>query len=590
LNPGRRILQTAAFALAAFILASPGALAQGFGGGYPGGPMGGGGMGMGPGMGGGAPPSSGKKKPKKAPNEPETHAASGASEEVVPSGAEPTLPEHPLEISKSTAARIGSDSAVDEPEIGRGPKTTRHFYGLWYDETSDRYRFRTLFPLWLERTQPSLTDPTKTDRASMFGPLYYNRRSATRADDILFPVFWNLNDRKSNSRTTIVGPLVNRRAPGETDDWLAPLYFTGTRPLGSYTIIPPLLTYMKHDRKGGFNLVGPAFCSWKGGQYCDERTATDIDFGVFPLYFHGHTETSSYDLVPPLLHYRHDDQRESSWVDVWGPYYRRHTEKRDALHVFPFYYSLWGPNERHTTLLPFFHYGWSGNSSLFINPLYLIQKGENGDSTFVTWLYARHRGRTELDMITPLFWRYRDPDIGLEQELLFPLLYSRRSPRESNQVFFPFWGHFERYGISETTFVTPFFQHTSDLRGWSTNLHPIFYLGRDGADTHLVVAPVFWDFASPSSRATVAFPVYWRFADETSVSQLVANTYYHERRVAHGLDWELHFFPVFSYGQTPNGHWWNVLYGLAGYTRRGEFTQVRTLWIPITTSGSPDAK
>ena len=47
----------------------------------------------------------------------------------------------------------------------------------------------------------------------------------------------------------------------------------------------------------------------------------------------------------------------------------------------------------------------------------------------------------------------------------------------------------------------------------------------------------------------------------------------------------MHVFPAFSYGETPNGHWWNVLYGLAGYTRRGDFAQIRTLWIPITVSG-----
>ncbi len=580
-----RSFSTALLALAALaFLGVPDAFAQGFGG------MGGGmGSGMGgpggfgqSGFGGGA-PSSGKKKPKKNPNEPETHAASGASDEVLPSGNEPTLPAKPLQIPKSIASQIGTDSMPGEHELGRGPTATRHFYGLWYDEESNKYRFRTLFPLWFERTQPSLDDPTKTDRASLFGGLYYNRRSASRSDDILFPLFWNLSDKAS--RTTIVGPFVNRRAPGESDDWLAPLYFTGTRPHGGYTLIPPLLTYLHHDEHGGFNLIGPGFCSWKGGETCDTRTATNIDLGLVPLYFHGQTETTSYDLVPPLLHYHGEDARDSSWVDVWGPYYRHHSETRDALHVFPFYYSLWGEHERHTTLLPFFHYGWSGNSSLLITPLFLLKKGETGDSTFITWLYARHRGRTQLDMITPLYWHYRDPDIGLDEQLLFPFLYSRTSPRESNQMFFPFWGHFERYGISDSTWVTPFFQHTNDLSGWSTNIYPFLYMGRDGAATHTVVAPIFWDFASPSSRATVGFPLYWRFADETSVSELVGNTYYHEKKLPRGLDWEVHFFPVFSYGETPNGHWWNILYGLAGYTRRGDFTQVRTLWVPITLSG-----
>jgi hypothetical protein len=571
--------------IAAWLLASTHAEAQGFGGGMPGG-MGGG---MGPGMGGGMPGGMGggagkKAAKKKKSNEPETHAASGASDDVVPAGSEPTLPPDPLAIPKAVKSQIGSDAAGDEPETGRGETTVRKFYGPWYEEKSGSYRFRTLFPLWLERTQPSVTDPTKTDRASMFGPLYYNRRSASRSDDILFPLFWNLRDDKS--RTTVIGPIVNRRAPGETDNWLAPLYFTGTRAVGGYTIIPPLLTYLKSSNEGGLNIIGPAFCSWKGGEACDARTATNLDLGLFPLYFHGKTEDTSYDLVPPLLHYRREDDRDNSWVDIWGPYYRRHNEKRDALHFVPLYYSLWGKDERHTTLLPFFHYGYKGNSSLFINPLFLSKTDDDGGTTFITWGYAQHRGRTKLDMITPLYWHYRDPDIGLDEQLLFPFLYSKTSPRESNQAFFPFWGHFERYGISESTWITPFFNHTRDLRGWSTNIYPLVWVGREHTSTHTVVAPFLFDFASPSSRATVGFPVFWRFSDEDSVSQLVANTYYHERKVAHGLDWQFHIFPLFSYGETPNGHWWNVLYGLAGYTRRGDFSQVRTLWIPITTSGT----
>jgi hypothetical protein len=46
----------------------------------------------------------------------------------------------------------------------------------------------------------------------------------------------------------------------------------------------------------------------------------------------------------------------------------------------------------------------------------------------------------------------------------------------------------------------------------------------------------------------------------------------------------VHIFPAFSYGETPDGHWWNVLFGLAGYSRRGAFSQARALWIPITVS------
>jgi hypothetical protein len=521
-------------------------------------------------------------QPAPPPGTPEMHAATGG-ESLLPPGTEPSLPARPLHVKKSVARRIGSSLALEEPELGRQAETRRRFWLPYYEERSGAYRFRTLFPFWIERTQPSPSDPGVTDRASLFGGLYYNRRSAEHTDDVLFPLFWNIAGK--DRRTTVAGPFVNRRAPGESDDWLAPLYFLGSRPDGGYTLIPPLFTYTRRDALGGLHLVGPLFCSWKGGSSCDTRTAQDLDFGVAPLYFFGQNAQKKYEVIPPLLHYYRYDDRDLSWLNVWGPFVRKHTQQRDALHLLPLYWSLWGRNERHTTVLPLFHYGWKGDSFLFVNPLYLLGRGEKGESTFVTWGYARYRGRTELDMITPLYWAYRDPDIGLDQKLLFPFLYSRTSPRESSQVFFPFWGHFERFGISETTWITPFFQHSHDLRGWATNVHPILYLGRDGHSSHTVIAPFFWDFVDRDSRATVGFPLYWRFGDRESVSQLVGNVYYHEKKVYGGLDWELHVFPALSYGETPDGHWWNVLYGLAGYTRRGDLVKIRTLWIPIRLSG-----
>jgi hypothetical protein len=543
---------------------------------------------MSPSMGGGGPsaPKGGSKpKPKADPDQPETHAAAGSGDSMLPPSTEPSLPAQPTTMTDAAKQRIGSDQDPNEQSRGQGEPTQRDYYGLYYREKQANWRFQTLFPFWAERTQPSRTKPEVTDRASLFGGLYYNRRSAERSDDILFPLVWNLRDREEGSRTTVVGPLVQRTAPGERDNWLAPLYFTGKRKDGGYTLIPPLLTYSRQTAKGGFTLVGPGFCSWKGGTDCDARTAERLDLGVAPLYFFGQDSEGQYEAIPPLLHYYSYSDRTLAWTNLWGPYLRRHTQEREMLHVLPLYWSIWGKDERHTTVLPFFHQGRKGKSWLHINPLFLLAHGEDDSSTFVTWGYARHRGRTELDMITPLYWSYRDPDRNLEQKLLFPFLYSRTSPRESTQAFFPFWSHSERYGVSETTWVTPFIRHSRDLRGWSTSINPVLFLGRDGKQSWTVVAPFFWDFVGTEERATVGFPFYWRFSDRQTVTQLVGNVYYQEKRVTGGSDWQVHIFPAFSYGETPNGHWWNLLYGLAGYKRRGDLVQARALWIPITLSG-----
>ena len=46
---------------------------------------------------------------------------------------------------------------------------------------------------------------------------------------------------------------------------------------------------------------------------------------------------------------------------------------------------------------------------------------------------ALEQGCTELDMVTPLYWDYRDPDIGLRQRMLLPFLFTRTSPRETSR-------------------------------------------------------------------------------------------------------------------------------------------------------------
>lgn len=533
-----------------------------------------------PGVGG--PPGGGKKKPppKNPATGEETHAATTGDDVNHLPTQEPSLPPNPTEIPKAIKDRIGTDDH-DEIETGKGTKESHFFFPPYYSEQSGQYRFRTVFPLWAERTQPN-------DRASLFG-FYYNRRSKDVDSDVLFPLFWKLRDHQTY--TTIVGPWMHREAaatpksPGRHDNWLAPLYFEGESTDGSgYFHVPLLATFTQHTASSGFNLAGPLFCKWKGGPACDSRTADDIDLGVAPLYFYGRNEGSEYEIIPPLLHYyKFSDVGDSSF-NLWGPLLWEHSRDSQVFNVMPIFWHNWGKNEDHLTVFPLFHYGYKGNSNLFINPLFVTATGDNGESTFATYLYAHYKGRTELSMYTPLVWHYEDPDIGLERTLVFPFYYSNSSPRSNDLALFPLYGHFKKPGLSESTWVTPLFRTATDVTGWETDLFPAFYIGRHYNSTHLVLAPFFWDFATPHSRATVVLPAYYRFADDTTVSQVALNTYYHEKKVSGGTEWEFHLFPVFSYGESPNGHWWNVLYGMAGYTREGTAAKVRAFYIPIKLS------
>jgi hypothetical protein len=306
--------------------------------------------------------------------------------------------------------------------------------------------------------------------------------------------------------------------------------------------------------------------------------------GLAPFYFYGRNETSEYEVIPPLIHYYKYNEVGDTSTNLWGPVLLQRSPDLDTVDILPFFYRSWGKNESRTTLFPLFHYGYKGNESLLVTPLFVKAHGEDGSDTFASWLYARYRGRTELDMISPLWWQYRDPDIGLDRKMFLPFFYQSTQPRSKDLVVFPFYARFQRAGISDTTWVTPLFRHVHDVTGWETDLFPFFLFGRKNQTSHTIIAPFFWDIAGPHSRTTIAAPFFFRFADDKSVTQVALNTFYREKSVAGGKDWEFHFFPLFSYGESPTGHWWNVLYGLAGYTRDGTMSKVRTLYIPFKLS------
>jgi hypothetical protein len=438
--------------------------------------------------------------------------------------------------------------------------------------------------------------PQQPDTEGLYGLLYYRRRSLNLDMDVLFPAFWRVRD--GDNHVVVVGPFVHREAPDEHDNWLAPLYFEGSRKDGGYFHSPLLLTTSHWSTDGAFSLVGPYFRS---------RSGTDVDAGLVPLYFHGDNgniegNRRTYTVMPPLLFYHAEHEIDGTAITVVGPVIHQSDPKRDVFDVAPLYFHIHGKpesggvDEEHTTLLPFFHYGHTPDTSLFILPGYYRRTSRTAD-TIISPLFSRAVARggatslTAAGPVVPLFWDYRDRDLGSHAWALAPFFYTSTSP-SGHDWLTPLMGRFESYGESTTWWFFPTLTIGSDKHGWETDLHPLVYLGRGDESTHTVIAPVFWDFANPKGRTTVGFPLYWRFADgqDDSVTQVAANTLYMQKRVAGGLDWQFHLLPLLSFGESPTGYFWNLLFGLAGYTREGETSQVRALWLPINFGGPPKSQ
>ena len=534
------------------------------------------------------PPQQSAPKPAPSADDEDSQPAPRTEPEVAP-------PADPLAIPPEVAARIGSDW-THGPPAPEGAASTSVF--PIYERREGDMRLRLLPPFLIEQTR-GLRDPSQAlygvpkteDTQGLYGLLYYQRRSLQLDMDVVFPAIWRVRDH--DSHTLVLGPLVHREAPGENDNWLAPLYFAGGRKDGGYFHSPLLLTTTHWNTEGAFTLVGP---------YFRNRSATNVDAGIVPFYFHGdngNTEgnRASYTVIPPLLFYHGAHELDGSSTTVVGPVIAQSDLKRDTFDVAPLFFHIKGKPEtggvaeEHTTLLPFFHYGHDPDSSLFILPGYYRRVTRQSD-TLLSLLYSHaesHNGAQTLTAagpVVPLWWEYRDRDLGVHTWALAPFYMNSQSPTEHDWLT-PLVGHFETYGQSSTWWILPSFTFQSSTHGWEDDFHPLVYVGRSDDSSHTVIAPIFWDFADKKGRTTVGFPLYWRFADtkNDSVLQVAANTVYVQKRVVGGLDWEFHFAPLFSYGENPNGYFWNILFGLAGYSQYATGAQVRALWLPIDING-----
>lgn len=510
-------------------------------------------------------------------------------------------PADPLAIQPSVRDRIGSDYAGPPPSPVGELKHSSYF--PYYGERRGEYRMRTLPPLWIELTR-GLHDgtaaavpgePDKEDRQSLFGLFYYQRRSPRYDFDTLFPAIWKVRD--DDSHLLVLGPFAHREATFEHDNWLAPLYFEGARKDGGYIHLPLLLTSSHWSEKKSFTY------SWL---YFRDRTGKDVDWGVAPIVFHGDNgnvdgSRKTYTFVPPLLYYHREREIDSNTMTVVGPLLSTSTPKRDVVDVFPLFYHIKGNPETggiaesHTTLFPFFHYGETPERRLFVLPGYLRRVTKTADTllTPIFSLAETRNGATSLTIagpIVPLFVHYHDKDIGLSTTMVAPFVVMSNSP-ETSVFLTPLGGKVESYGVSKTWWFAPTLTINTNVHGWENDFHPLLYLGRNDEASHTVIAPVFWDFASPSGRTTIAAPVFVRLQDTTAgtITQVAANTVYLEKRVEGGRDWQFHFVPLFSYGEDPQGYFWNFLFGFAGYQREGSFARIRALWLPITVSGSASA-
>ena len=181
----------------------------------------------------------------------------------------------------------------------------------------------------------------------------------------------------------------------------------------------------------------------------------------------------------------------------------QHSQKSHLV-VFPVYWQFSSPRKENHTLLPIYSYGEYNKRAkkyFAITPLF--------------WHFYSPKRSSSL--LAPVWWSrtiIRQND-SIRSRLLLPIYFSHRSQFANNKVVFPVIWSLNNTGYKSLT-IAPLLSV-----GQSTNTNR----------SHLMLTPLFWQFAREESKSTTLFPFIWIYKWQTRLdhykSLVVFPIYWH---------------------------------------------------------------
>jgi hypothetical protein len=355
--------------------------------------------------------------------------------------------------------------------------------------------------------------------------------------------------------------------------------FSDDDPLKSTTVVPPFYHHRTADG-GKWGLIPLVFHS-----KTPELTATTVPL----VLFHHATGPDIFRLVTPLLSYANSKKRGTFWI---SPIYQRQRGDKNLDAVAPLFFRTWDNRDmsRGLVLAPiFFHFRDPANDSLVVFPFMGRWYHQGISSKWVFPLVGRYKS-FERDEQT--WWVFPTFQYGWTEDSwtfnVHPLLYRKESPKRSHFAVTPLYYNFinreaKTHRLVVSMLWWDFKNEAKEKR--ARVLFPLYWEFRNQRRTtdRRIGFPFYWDFtvAAKERQTLSVFPFYTRWVRSEYDRTLVLNSYFEKKREPGGVRWQYHFFPFFSRGGMNDDRWWNVLYGIAGYDRRGPHRRAKAFWVPF---------
>ncbi|HEY4185327.1 MAG TPA: hypothetical protein VGP07_09675 [Polyangia bacterium] len=403
---------------------------------------------------------------------------------------------------------------------------------------------------------------------------------------------------------------------------LAPFYWHFFAPRSRSRVVAPFYWHFEDDvaQRTSTVIVPGLPISWS-------REPGARSFGIWPLFY----RSTKFGWAAPLLGSFDvaDPDHGQSFGALGFLYWWSHAPKSRTDLLFPVFYYKRSPESAFGFALPLnFYWRTDVESHTLAIPLFLGHAWKNGSSVY-SWLgYRTRQGRNSNGSLLWLYWGGRTGESDDAYDVLFPLLWSFRSPKSATTIVAPLVFSFRRDDGWLNTVLPLWWTGGNSTKGWRfQTLLPFFYwaegdhgakfswltpLGGYGRDrdaqsrtlfllpapllyrrdpttaidlvtplylrytdrptdstTHLISLLLYRNSA-PAGTSTVLFPIFWRFHDVASgrATTAVLPFFFHREAPRDRLT-AGGIFPLWGYHRSfADGGWSAGLFPLAFFGHR----------------------
>jgi hypothetical protein len=342
----------------------------------------------------------------------------------------------------------------------------------------------------------------------VLAPLYFHFWSPESHTQIVAPFYWRVEDHLKQRVVTVVGLYSQTTQPGARSWALWPAFYLSTK-FG--WAAPPLASFKVGDPD-----KGKAFGMW------------------FLLYFWTRTPESKFDLLFPFaISSRSKDSAFTYAVPL--NFYWRNKDDQNLLSI------------------PFFYRNVTPTGGTFASLLGYASVENQATTGSFLWLYWYGRSKaSSYDVLFPLLWSFRSPGASTT---IFPPLFHFRSKDTSTGTFafFAWWSSSQKAG-SNWQLVLPLYFRKSNDNGarvfhlWPTGTYSrddkageryltmlvppmvywrdktgeidyelIYYRHHDiPGDAHTTILGPYYHRDDPAGTTHALFPFFWHFRDSTT--------------------------------------------------------------------------